>query len=61
MEENNIEIVEQIMQQKIANFIKENRDMNKKELAKIVEELINKKEEMYDMTLEEIREELKNN
>lgn len=61
MEENNIEIVEQIMQQKIANFIKENRDMNKKELAKIVEEMINEKESMYDMTLEEIKEKLKNN
>lgn len=61
MKENNIEIVEQIMQQKIANFIKENRDMNKKELAKIIEEMINEKESMYDMTLEEIKEKLKNN
>lgn len=59
MEENNIEIVEYIMQQKIANFIKQNKDMDKKELTKIVEEMLNKKEKMYSMTDEELREELK--
>ena len=34
---NNIEIVEIIMQQRIANFIKENRNMDKKKLIETVE------------------------
>lgn len=59
MEKNNIEIVEYIMQQKIANFIKQNKDMDKKELTKIVEEMLDKKEEMYNMTDEELKQQLK--
>ena len=57
--ENNIEVVESIMQEKIANFIKKNRNMNQKELAKEIEKLLDKKEEMYNMSLEQIKEELK--
>ena len=59
MEENNIEIVEIIMQQKIANFIKQNKNMDKKELAKEVEHMLSKKEEMFNMTYEELKQELK--
>lgn len=60
MEENNIEIVEIIMQNKIAKFIKENRNMDKKELLEEIEKLMSKKEEMYNMNIEQLREELKN-
>ena len=37
---NNIEIVEYIMQQKIANFIKENRNLDNKELIKKIEKML---------------------
>lgn len=57
--ENKIEIVEVIMQEKIASYIKKNRDMNPKELAKQVENLLEQKEKMYNMSEEEIKEELK--
>lgn len=43
---NNIEIVEIIMQQRIANFIKENRNMDKKKLIETVEKMLSEKEEM---------------
>ena len=59
MKENNIEIIEEIMQCKISNFIKKNRNMDPKELAQKVEELINKKEEMFNMNEEQLKEELK--
>lgn len=58
MEKNNIEIVECIMQQKIANFIKGNKNMDKKQLAQKVEQMLNKKEEMYYMNEEELKQEL---
>lgn len=57
--ENKIEIVEVIMQEKIASYIKQNRNMNPKELAKQVENLLEQKEKMYNMSEEEIKEELK--
>ena len=56
---NNIEIVEIIMQQRIANFIKENRNMDKKKLIKPVEKMLSEKEEMYNMDEKELKEELK--
>ena len=56
--ENNIEVVECIMQEKIASFIKKNRNMHPKELAKEIEKMLNKKEEMYNMDIEQIKEEL---
>lgn len=56
---NNIEIVEIIMQQRIANFIKENRNMDKKKLIKTVEKMLSEKEEMYNMDEKELKEELK--
>ena len=56
--EDNVEVVESIMQEKIASFIKKNRNMNQKELAKEIEKMLDKKEEMYNMSLEQIKEEL---
>ncbi len=56
---NNVEIVEIIMQQRIANFIKENRNMNRKELIERVEKMLAKKDEMYNMDEKVLREELK--
>lgn len=56
---NNIEIVEIIMQQRIANFIKENRNMDKKKLIETVEKMLSEKEEMYNMDEKELKEELK--
>lgn len=56
---NNIEIVEIIMQQRIANFIKENRNMDKKKLIETVEKMLSEKEEMYNMNEKELKEELK--
>ena len=56
---NNIEIVECIMQEKIASFIKENRNMNPRELAWEIEKMLDKKEEMYNLSEEEIKKELK--
>lgn len=56
---NNIEIVEIIMQQRIANFIKENRNLDKKKLIETVEKMLSEKEEMYYMDEKELKEELK--
>ena len=58
--ENNIEVVECIMQEKIASFIKKNRNMKPKDLAIEIEKMLDKKEEMYNMTEEEIKKELEN-
>ena len=55
----NVDIIEYIMQQKIANFIKENRKLDKKELIKNIEKLLDEKEEMYKMNDEELRQALK--
>ena len=56
---NNIEVIEIIMQQKIAKFIKENRNMDKKKLIETVEKMLSEKEEMYNMDEKELKEELK--
>ena len=56
---NNIEVIEIIMQQKIAKFIKENRNMDKKKLIETLEKMLDKKEEMYYMDEKELKEELK--
>lgn len=55
---NNIEIVEYIMQQKIANFIKENRNSDNKKLIKNIEKMLDLKEEMYKMNNEELKQAL---
>ena len=54
------EIIEYIMQLKISNFIKENKDMNKKELAEKIDKMLEEKEKMYDMDEKELDEILKN-
>lgn len=56
---NNIEVIEIIMQQKIAKFIKENRNMDKKKLIETLEKMLDKKEKMYYMDEKELKEELK--
>lgn len=56
---NNIEIVELIMQQIVADFIKKNRNLNKKELIENIEKLLDKKENMYNMDEKELKKELK--
>lgn len=43
---NNIEVIEIIMQQKIAKFIKENRNMDKKKLIETLEKMLDKKEKI---------------
>ena len=53
---NNIEIVEYIMQQKIANFIKKNRNLDNKELIKNIEKMLDSKEKMYKMNDEELKQ-----
>ena len=56
MDENKIEIIEYIMQLKISNFIKNNRNMESKQLAKKIEEIIKEKEEMYNMSESKLKE-----
>lgn len=55
----NVEIVEIIMQQKIADFIRENREIDKKKLIEAVECMLAQKEQMYNMDEKELKEELK--
>lgn len=54
-----IEIIDYVMQYKISTFIKENKNMNKKDIVKAVEEMLNQKDEMYKMSEEELEKELK--
>lgn len=54
------EIIEHVMQLRISNFIKRNHDMDKKELAKKIDEMLAEKEKMYEMDEKELYEELKN-
>lgn len=54
------EIIEYIMQLRIAKFIKENRNMDKNILVKEVEKLMVEKEEMYNMEHKELEKILKN-
>lgn len=59
MSEENVEIIEYIMQLKISNFIKENKDMDKKELAKYVDKMLEEKENMYNMDKKQLENMLK--
>lgn len=59
MSEENVEIIEYIMQLKISNFIKENKDMDKKELAKYVDKMLEEKENMYNMSKKQLENMLK--
>ena len=48
------EIIEYIMQLRISEYIKNNRDMDKKELAKNIDKMLEEKESMYNMDKEEL-------
>lgn len=48
MEYVDIDVIEYTTQLKISRFIKENRDMNKKELAKNIQTFIEDKEKIYN-------------
>lgn len=60
MDEKDIEIIEYITQLKIAKFIKENKNMDKKELAKEVDKILEEKENIYQMDTATLKEKLKN-
>lgn len=49
-----IEIIEYIMQLRISDYIKNNRDIDKKELAKNIDKMLEEKENMYNMDKEEL-------
>lgn len=52
-------IVEYVMQLKISQFIKENKDMDKKLLAKKIDEMLEEKDNMYKMDEEQLKEMLR--
>lgn len=52
-------LIEYVMQLRISKFIKENKDMDKKMLAKKIDEMLEEKEEMHNMTEEQLKEKLK--
>ena len=54
MMDEKIEIIEYIMQLRISEYIKNNRDMDKKELAKNIDKMLEEKESMYNMDKEEL-------
>lgn len=56
---NKIEIIEIIMQHKISKYIKENKDMDAKELAKTIDNMLNQKEELIKMDEAQLEEELR--
>ena len=60
MDSKMIEVIEYITQLKISNLIKENRDMDKKELVQKIEEILDEKEKLYTMDEKEIEKILKN-
>ena len=60
MEKNKEYIIEYIMQSKISELIKNNRELDKEELILKVEELLKLKDEMYQMDEGKLEEKLKN-
>lgn len=60
MEKNREYLIEYIMQSKISNLIKNNRELDKDELISKVEKLLRQKDEMYEMDEDELKEKLKN-
>ena len=60
MEKNREYLIEYIMQSKISNLIKNNRELDKDELISNVEKLLRQKDEMYEMDEDELKEKLKN-
>lgn len=55
------EIIEYVMQLRISEYIKNNRNMDKKELAKNIDKMLEGKENMYNMSEEQIEEILRKN
>lgn len=60
MEKNREYLIEYIMQSKISDLIKNNKELNKDELINKVEEILRLKDEMYQMNDDELEEKLKN-
>ena len=61
MIDNKTEIIEYVMQLRISEYIKNNRNMDKKELAKNIDKMLEGKENMYNMSEEQIEEILRKN
>lgn len=61
MEEVDLEVINEIIQLEISNYIKEHRDMDKKELVKNIEKIMDKKEELMNCDKEEYKKILKRN
>ena len=61
MEEVDLEVINEIIQLEISNYIKEHRDMDKKELVKNIEEIMDKKEKLMNGDKEEYKKILKRN
>lgn len=59
MEINDIEIIEYITQLNISKFIKESRKRNAKEIVAQIQEIIKRKEKMYNCDREQLNELLK--
>lgn len=60
MDKNRENLIEYIMQLKISDLIKNNRELDKNKLISGVEELLSLKDEMYEMDDDELEEKLKN-
>lgn len=60
MDKNRENLIEYIMQSKISDLIKNNRELDKNKLISGVEELLSLKDEMYEMDDDELEEKLKN-
>lgn len=60
MDKNRENLIEYIMQLKISDLIKNNRELDKNKLISGVEELLSLKDEMYEMDDDKLEEKLKN-
>lgn len=60
MEQKMIEVIEYITQLKISNIIKENRDLDKKEIVKKIEDILEEKERLYTLDEKKVEQILKN-
>lgn len=60
MDKNRENLIEYIMQFKISDLIKNNRELDKNKLISGVEELLSLKDEMYEMDDDKLEEKLKN-
>lgn len=60
MDQKMIEVIEYITQLKISNCIKENRHLDKKEIVKKIEDILEEKERLYTLDENEVEQILKN-